>query len=101
MKRTLSLALALCVVLSLLAGCATTNPSNPGGTNPSQPAVNYQPVDPADAVEHADHTSVYDTIGAYITIDMVEEDLDTGLAYVQYEGTKYELGMDFLSYAMV
>ena len=102
MKRTLSLALALCVVLSLLAGCATTNPSNPiGGTNPSQPAVNYQPVDPADAVEHADHTSVYETIGAYITIDMVEEDLDTGLAYVQYEGTKYELGMDFLSYAMV
>ena len=92
MKKLLALALAFIMVLGLFAGCVKEE---------EEKKVNYQPIDPADAIEHADHTSVYETIGANITIDMVEEDKDTGLAYVTYEGVKYELGMDFLSYAMV
>ena len=47
-----------------------------------------------------DNTSVYDKIGTQVTIDMVEED-ENGLAYVTVDGIKYELGMDFLSMAMV
>ena len=31
----------------------------------------------------------------------MQEDPTTGLAYVEYEGKTYELGMDFLSMAMV
>ncbi len=57
-------------------------------------------IDLKDAVERTDFTSVYEKIGTKITIDMVEEDAN-GLAWVTYEGTKYELGMDFLSMAMV
>ena len=102
MKKFRFRALALVLALGLLTGCAQSGPTDPtGGSQPTTPNISYQPIDPADAVEHGDHTSVYETIGKYITIDMVEEDLDTGLAYVEYEGKRYELGMDFLSYAMV
>ncbi len=58
-------------------------------------------IDLGDVVNHEDYTSVYDMIGSNITIDMVKEDEDTGLAYVEYEGREYELGLDFLSMAMV
>ncbi len=60
----------------------------------------YQPIDLADVVERTDYTSVYDMIGSDVTIDMVEED-ENGLAFVTVDGVKYELGMDFLSMAMV
>lgn len=53
-----------------------------------------------DAVTRDDYTSVYDEIGTKVTIDMVEEDAN-GLAFVTLSGKKYELGMDFLSMAMV
>jgi len=84
-KKLFALLLAAVMVLSVLTGCQ----------------VKYQEIDLADVIEHEDYTSVYETIGANITIDMVVEDPDTGLATVEYEGTTYELGMDFLSYAMV
>ncbi len=87
MKKLLALVLVLVLVVSCFAGC--------------QPAaVETQPIDPADAVAHEDYTSVYDMIGAKVTIDMVTENED-GLASVTYEGKTYELGMDFLSMAMV
>lgn len=57
-------------------------------------------VDLNDVVERTDYTSVYDMIGSKVTIDMVEEDAQ-GLAYATVDGVKYELGMDFLSMAMV
>ncbi len=86
---------ALLVVLALgLAGCQPSQ-SSTGGSG-----VAYEAVDPKDAVSHGDRTTVYDTIGKNITIDMVQED-ENGLAWVDYEGTRYELGMDFLSFAMV
>lgn len=51
-------------------------------------------------VERTDYTSVYDKIGSKISVDMVDEK-DDGTATVTYEGKTYELGMDFLSMAMV
>ena len=53
----------------------------------------------ADAVERTDFTSVYDVIGQDVTIDMVKE--RDGLAFATVDGVEYELGMDFLSMAMV
>ncbi len=52
-----------------------------------------------DVVTRTEYTSVYQAIGKRVTIDMVEE--RDGLAYVTVDGKEYELGMDFLSMAMV
>lgn len=107
-KKLLALLLAVVMVLSVFAGCNNTKPvETTGNNNESKPTettpkeVVYQEIDLADVVKHEDFTSVYETIGAKITIDMVKEDPETGLATVEYEGKTYELGMDFLSYAMV
>ena len=96
-KRLLAGTLAIGMALWGLTGCAPDNNTDTAGSG----QVSYQKTDLADAVEHTDYTSVYDTIGTSITIDMVKEDPDTGLATVEYEGKTYELGMDFLSMAMV
>ncbi len=53
-----------------------------------------------DIVERESHVSVYEKIGERVTVDMVREGAD-GRAYVILEGREYELGMDFLSMAMV
>ena len=106
-KRIISLILAMVMVLVVFAGCNNTESKPTDASNDATNATSantevvYQDVDLADAVEHEDYTSVYEMIGKYITADMVEEDPDTGLAYVEYEGKTYELGMDFLSMAMV
>ncbi len=80
--KILALVMVLILSLSLMVSC--------GGDK----------IDLNDAVERTDFTSVYEKIGSKVTIDMVEEDAK-GLAYVTVDGTKYELGMDFLSMAMV
>ena len=78
--------IALCLaMLTLQVGC--------------RPRGQGTQIDMADAVERTDFTSVYDMIGRDVTIDMVEE--RDGLAYVTVDGVEYELGMDFLSMAMV
>ncbi|HBF15469.1 MAG TPA: hypothetical protein DDW30_07295 [Clostridiales bacterium] len=86
--RIFSLVLALLMILPLAVACKKVQ------------TVEYEAIDPADAVEHDDFTSVYDMIGSKVTIDMVEED-SAGMAYVTVDGVKYTLGMDFLSMAMV
>ena len=91
--RLLALLLVLVLVVSALASCG-------GNDDDPKDEVNYQPVDYADVVERTDYTSVYEMIGSKVTIDMVEENAD-GLAFVTVDGVKYELGMDFLSMAMV
>ncbi|MBE6683968.1 MAG: hypothetical protein E7595_07495 [Ruminococcaceae bacterium] len=103
-KRILALALALALSVFAFAACGNTEEtsSNAGESSAvEQKPAEYQPIDLADVVEHEDYTSVYEMIGSKVTIDMVEEDEDTGLAYVTVDGVKYELGMDFLSGAMV
>ncbi|MBE7068706.1 MAG: hypothetical protein E7381_05335 [Clostridiales bacterium] len=52
-----------------------------------------------DVIVREDYRSVYGKIGKAVTLDMVEE--ENGVAYATVDGVKYELGMDFLSMAMV
>lgn len=101
-KRILALVLAALLSAFAFAACGdTTSTESTASGAESKPAIEKQPIDLADVVAHKDHTSVYEKIGSKVTIDMVEEDKATGLAYVTVDGVKYELGMDFLSGAMV
>ena len=52
-----------------------------------------------DVVTRTDYRSVYGEIGGKVTLDMVTE--KDGLVYATVDGKEYELGMDFLSMAMV
>ena len=83
MRRVISVLLTI-VMLFCLFSCADR-----GG-------IGY---DPNDIVQRSDNRSVYSAIGARVTVDMVYE--RDGLAYVEVDGVEYELGMDFLSMAMV
>lgn len=93
--RILSFVMMMVLVVLAVAGCADKNDGNTDNTG-----VVYQDIDLKDAVARTDFTSVYEKIGSKVTIDMVTETED-GLAYVTVDGIKYELGMDFLSMAMV
>lgn len=53
-----------------------------------------------DVVTRTDYRSVYQTIGEKVTVDMLRED-EKGRAFVTVDGVEYELGLDFLSMAMV
>ncbi len=53
-----------------------------------------------DVVAREKHDSLYEKIGKGITLDSVAEKED-GRAFLTFEGKEYELGMDFLSMAMV
>ncbi len=53
-----------------------------------------------DVIVRENHASVYEAFGREITLENVREGED-GRAYVNYQGKEYELGMDFLSMAMV
>ena len=48
-----------------------------------------------------DYTSLYEKYGKDITIADVEEDEETGFAYITVDGEKKLLGLDFLTMAMV
>lgn len=48
-----------------------------------------------------DYVSLYSKFGKEVTIDDVTEDPETGFAYIEKDGVRYTLGLDFLSMAMV
>ncbi len=54
----------------------------------------------SDVVYRENYDSVYAAIGENVTLDSVREGAD-GRSYVTVDGREYELGMDFLSMAMV
>ena len=105
-KKIFSLLLVAVMLVGSLASCRGGNnqggesPGGNSGSTDTNKEVVYEPIDLADVVERTDYRSVYEMIGSRVSIDMVEENAD-GLAFVTVDGVRYELGMDFLSMAMV
>lgn len=111
--KLLTLVLALVMVVTVFAGCKKPDEETDAPTQGSEETPTETQEQPADEYKPSaaqllngkewgkDYTELYDEIGDKVTIDDVQEDPTTGLAYVEYEGKTYELGMDFLSMAMV
>lgn len=111
--KLLTLVLALVMVVTVFAGCKEADEETDAPTQGSEETPTETQEQPADEYKPSaaqllngkewgkDYTELYDEIGDKVTIDDVQEDPTTGLAYVEYEGKTYELGMDFLSMAMV
>lgn len=108
-KRILALMLALAMVASL-AACGGNGDSNNNAAGTQTPSTEVSTEQAPVAAEvksivgktyGTDYTSLYDAVGKDITIADVTEDPETGFAYIVKDGVQYELGMDFLSMAMV
>ena len=123
-KKALALLLALLMTAGLLGGCVgkhavfkgkesdlpspTFSEDGPeAGPNqgPAQQQDVYRPTGNqlVDGKEYGiDYISLYDQFGAGTSIKDVTEDPETGLVYLNApDGKQYELGLDFLSMAMV
>lgn len=106
MKKLLALLLVLAMVACLFAGCKKeeTKGNDDESKEPVQ-SSDEQPVnDPTLTLKNAeygtDFITLYDQFGAEATIADVTEDED-GIAYLNVDGESYELGLDFLTMAMV
>ena len=92
MKHTRIVSLML--VLVMVVACIVLASCNKKG------GVKYEEINVADAYEETrEFKSLWDTIADKVDISMVTE--KDGLAYATVDGKEYELGMDFLSMAMV
>lgn len=110
MKKLIVLLLALVMILAL-AACGQPAGKPEAGDGKGQAEEAPLAFDPNELTvadlakleygKDKDYISLYEKFGKQVTIDDVTEDTDTGLAYATVEGKKYELGMDFLSMAMV
>ena len=87
MKKLLSLVLALAMLLTLAPVAFAEEATETKSIAGKEYGVDY--------------TSLYSQFGKQITIADVEEDEDTGLCYITVDGEEYELGLDFLTMAMV
>ena len=108
MKKLLALVLAVVMVLSLVAcGEKPAETTAPVETNPAPETTAAPEVEVAELKSLAnkeygvDYVSLYSKFGKDVSIADVIEDPETGFAYIERDGVRYELGMDFLSYAMV
>lgn len=110
--KILAMLLALVMVLALFAGCkddkangdtkdttASTDATEQKELKASEPSS----IQLLNGKEYGvDYISLYEQFGADCSIADVEEDPDTGIAYLNApDGEQYELGLDFLSMAMV
>ena len=123
-KKTLASLLALTMVAGSLSACGKTTTETPAApqateeasteaaaeteTEESEEVVStadlpssVQELNGKEYGENADYISLYDKFGKQISIADVTEDEETGLAYLNVDGETYELGLDFLSMAMV
>jgi ABC-type transport system substrate-binding protein len=113
MSKILALMLVLVMVLALFAGCKgnkdnkaqQTTAANGEQKEDVKKPYEYQPTGAqlvAGKEYGTDYVSLYDKFGKDASIKDVEEDDETGLAYFNApDGNKYELGLDFLTMAMV
>lgn len=107
MKKLTALLLALVMVFALAAcgGEPAPVPTDAPPTGTPEPTAEPVPaLTVADLTEMeygTDYIALYEHLGKEVTIEDVIEDPDTGLAYIEVDGERLELGMDFLSMAMV
>ena len=95
MKKLLALVLSLLMVFSVLNALADVD----AASVEDQPE--FQVMKLGNYKYGEDYMSLYEKYGADITIDQVIEDEETGFAYIEVDGQRYELGLDFLTMAMV
>ena len=125
-KKTLASLLALTMVAGSLSACGKTTTETPAAPQATEEASteaaaetetteeaetelvstadlpsSVQELNGKEYGENADYISLYDKYGKQISIADVTEDETTGLAYLNVDGKSYELGLDFLSMAMV
>ena len=117
-KKLLALLLSFCMVVSLSActqngdaetttdanGTQTGSASGSGSGSTEPTPYEYVPTGAqliAGKEYGKDYVSLYDQFGADVKITDVKEDPSTGLPYIEKDGQSYELGLDFLSFAMV
>jgi len=125
MKKILAMLLVATMIFAMV-GCSsneqttsgstdTTAQATPAPVESTEPEVSEEPEETEETEEPeeevfqtlagfeygVDYISLYEQFGKEVTIDMVVEDMTTGLAYVEIDGEEYELGLDFLTMAMV
>lgn len=86
MKKLLALVMAVALLLTMVAGAFAEEAE-------AKTIVGKE--------YGVDYTSLYSQFGKETTIADVVEDDETGLCYIEKDGVQYELGLDFLSMAMV
>ncbi len=106
MKRLISILILLALAISLCVPLTACTPEQPDDdtNDPIDPAdeIVYEKIDLNDAyLETRTFVSLYELIGDKVNITMVDKDSDTGISYATVDGVKYELGLDFLSKAMI
>ena len=97
MKKLVALFLTLVMVLSVF-GCAVAESVNAENIVMSP---EFDVMTLGNYKYNEDYTSLYEKYGKDITIADVEEDEETGFAYITVDGEKKLLGLDFLTMAMV
>ncbi len=102
MKKVLSsilaMALAFVMILSLASCAPASQGGNEGGNGDS---ADWITLNGKEYGEDKDYISLYEKYGKEVTIADVTEDENTGKCYITKDGKTYELGLDFLSRAMV
>lgn len=113
--RIVALAMMMTVALTACSGgnagggassaASASSESAPAASTPEEDApAEYEPTGAQivrDLTYGTDYVSLYEQFGKDITTADVTEDPETGFAYINVDGTDYELGLDFLTMAMV
>ncbi len=95
MKKLLALLMALTMVLSAVSAFADVDAAN------VVESPEFKVMTLGNYKYGEDYTSLYEKVGKDITIADVTEDEETGFAYITVDGEQKELGLDFLTMAMV
>ena len=100
MKKILALLLAALMVLSF-AACNKPAEEPENSSSDVKELVDPEYLTLNNKEYGVDYVSLYSKFGKETTIADVTEDPETGFAYINKDGKDYELGLDFLSMAMV